>query len=87
MPYIPQELRTEFELALKGLEGKIGLHIKKGELTYLFYRMALRYIAMRGKSYDTISSAIGSLNDTSEELRRRILNPYEDEQREKNGDI
>jgi len=95
MPYIKQEDKDKYEPELKGLRRKlldggqrVGIHppIPKGDLTYLAYSLGLSYFKNR-ESYTTISTAISSLYDAAEELRRRHLNPYEDEKIEENGDV
>jgi len=85
MPYIPQESRKDYDLALQDLD--FDEKAKKGELTYVLYVIALRYIETKGTSYTTVSDAIGCLTDSAEEIRRRILNPYEDEKIKENGDV
>jgi len=38
-------------------------------------------------SYQNLSDVIAALNDSAEEIRRRLLIPYEDKAIEKNGDL
>lgn len=88
MPYTKKEDREKFEPELKKLIDKIKkAETAKGDLTYLVYVIALEYIKSKGKSYTNISSAISSLQDAAEEMRRQVLNPYEDEKIKENGGI
>lgn len=87
MPYIDQKTRDELEPALKPILDKIGLHTKKGELTYILYSIALKYLNTHGRNYNNISETISSVTDVEAEMRRRILGPYEDQAIQKNGDI
>jgi hypothetical protein len=79
MPYIKQSRRDEIA------EG--GNPEDKGELNYIISSILLYYVQYHGKSYQTISDAIGAAQDAAEEFRRRVLNPYEDEKIKENGDI
>ncbi len=83
MPYILQERRNKYE----SLEDIVPKDVVKGELTYCFYHLALQYINQTGERYQNISDAIAALNDAAAEVRRRVLEPYEDKQIAKNGDI
>lgn len=87
MPYTKKEDREKYEPFLKGLRDKMKkVENSKGDLTYLVYCLGLEYF--KGKeSYTKISSAISSLNDAAEEIRRRHLNPYEDKKIQENGDV
>ncbi len=87
MPYITQKERATFEPMLANLKDRIGNFTSKGELTYLFYCLALEYIKKHGESYTNISNTISSLNDAGEEIRRKVLNGYEDKKIIENGDV
>jgi hypothetical protein len=89
MPYTTLQDREKFNPTFQEFLLKMEncRDISKGDLTYLLYVLAKRYIQLKGKSYTHISSAISSLIDAAEELRRRELNPYEDEKIKENGDI
>ncbi|MEK6757722.1 MAG: hypothetical protein AABX88_01205 [Nanoarchaeota archaeon] len=87
MPYIPKKDKEKYEPALSELRKLIASDMKKGELTYLVYALGLESINKKGKSYTNISSAISCLDDAKEELRRRHLNPYEDEKIKENGNV
>lgn len=84
MPYIQKNRRKTLDSCFLTLYLEIET---KGELTYCLYRIVKDYIKMKGKSYQNISEAISSVADTEHELRRRVLNPYEDKKIKENGDI
>lgn len=86
MPYITQGDKNKYESILRTLRNLINKDTKKGELTYLVYALGLEFFKGR-ESYTNISTAISSLQDAAEELRRRHLNPYEDRKIEENGDV
>ena len=79
MPYINKDNRKQILTGRKP-QGK-------GELCFLVYYIASLYIVETGTRYPVISDAIAALNDAAEEIRRRILNPYEDKKMAENGDI
>ena len=81
MPYIDQE-RRKAVLDILG-DGPQT----KGELCFYYYTMSLAFIEEQGRSYQNISDAIAALNDAAHELRRRVLDPYEDKKIVENGDI
>ena len=58
-----------------------------GELTYVYYKLALAYIADRGQSFQSIGEAVGALEATKQELYRRVGGPYEDQKLIANGDV
>ena len=74
MPYIPKERR--------GKEPE-----KAGELSYEFAVAIVKYIRKKGKSYQALNDIIGALEACRFEMVRRLVNPYEDEKRSKNGDV
>lgn len=87
MPYILNKHREKYNECLKLIENNLEGVVNKGELTYLFYAIGVKYINIQGASYNNISNAISCLNDAAEELRRRKLNPYEDIKLYENGGI
>lgn len=86
MPYIPDEDRKKYEPQLSELRQRVNGGIPKGDLTYLVYSLGLEFFKGR-ESYTNISTAISCLQDAAEELRRRHLNPYEDQKMKENGDV
>jgi DNA-binding protein len=80
MPYITKEAREELKKAIRS-------PANKGELNYVLTLFMLHYVQHQGASYQTISDAISAATDAGEEMRRRLLNPYEDKKIRQNGDI
>lgn len=60
---------------------------KKGELTYVIYKLMKQYVNNMDPSYQSISDAISAGIDAAEEFRRQELNPYEDVKRDIEGGI
>ena len=94
MPYIKEDRKKTLLVSkenVKTLEEtleQIGRAMfEKGELTYCVYKLGLEYLNNHKKNYQNISDCIAAMNDSAEEFRRRILNPYEDEKIKQNGDI
>jgi hypothetical protein len=84
MPYINPERRKAL-----WCESRIDLDNEirtKGELNFRITELMIDYIVNQGLSYTNISEAIAAANDAAEEMRRRILNPYEEKMIKKNGD-
>lgn len=75
MPYIPKKDRSKL------------FPETKGELNYLVTTIALDFLKKKGLTYQNISDSIAALNDAASELRRRVLDFYEDEMIHTNGDL
>lgn len=92
MPYISQEDRDyldgEFGDLIEHLanlitnvpSGKTG-----GALNYVICRLAMN--SQPADGYTDLSNMIGHVESAAKEMRRRLLDPYEDECIEKNGDL
>jgi hypothetical protein len=81
MPYIrPNERPTLDEVEefmnLRGVQAD-------GDLNYILFRMALRL----RPSYDNYKNFLGELEEAAQEIRRRLLVPYEEMKRQENGDV
>ncbi len=76
MPYITQERRDNFDSIST-----------PGELNYAFTMVALEYLRMHGKSYDTLNAITGALENCKLEFYRRVVIPYEEEKIKLNGDV
>lgn len=85
MPYIHNDKRELF--AHVGSNGRHPKLETKGELNYEVTLKALKYIKTNGVGYKNISDAIAALQDAADELKRRLLHPYEDAMIKKNGDL
>ena len=85
MPYITPKAREQYAEVLEELWRTLPDN-PKGHLTYVLYHIASDWIAGR-RDYQNISDACAALRDAEAELRRRVLNPYEDAKRKLNGGI
>lgn len=75
MPYITKErARTIREAYLGDIE-------TKGELNYAITTLLVEYLVNNGKSYQTISDVVAAAQDAADEMKRRVLAPYEDDKR------
>jgi len=80
VPYIPQNKRPPLDIIVRQMAD-----VKpNGELNYLLFAYALRNIK---PSYNNYKELIGELNCAIEEIRRRLLDPYEDLKIKENGDV
>jgi hypothetical protein len=79
MPYID-------EIARRSIDDSQS-PITKGELNYAITRLMVKFVALGGKRYHVISDAIAAAQDAADEMKRRVLAPYEDKQCDKNGDV
>lgn len=61
--------------------------VDTGDLTYLFFKLAVRYITLHGVSYEVLASVVAALENTKLEFYRRHVAPYEDEKIRENGDV
>ena len=59
----------------------------KGELNYVICELTGQLISKSRISYEEISKWITAIEDAADELRRRLLHPYEDAKRFENGDV
>ena len=85
MPYIKQRNRNEIDEAIEKLVEHI---MSKGDLNYAICELVgQRILEQERISYTTISECIDAVHDAETELRRRILEPYEDSKIEENGDV
>lgn len=80
MPYIKAERRSAIDVL-----GETPAN--KGELTYAFYVLALRYLRLRGKSFDVLGDIVAALEQAKDEFQRRVIHPYEDQKIQENGDV
>lgn len=85
MPYISKDKRVFYDTLLSGLG--VGGFKKKGDFAYFLYAAAKYYLNNRLKDYTNIHDCIYTYESVADELKRRLLHPYEDERREENGDI
>jgi len=85
MPYITDEEKREMSDAIGGL--KIFIE-SKGDLNYAICELVGRLILDDDRlSYTTMSEWIDAVHDAEAELRRRLLDRYEDLKMDENGDV
>lgn len=87
MPYIDRPKRPSLDEALEPVLKKIALGRDKGEINYIFMRLALAWLRQRGQSYDSLSDVEAILADVRSEFHDRYTRPYEDKKRAENGDV
>jgi hypothetical protein len=83
LPYIPSIDRPKLDRApVKDVAPK-----NVGELTYVFYKLALNYFRRNGGRFQQIAEVRAALVSALSEFDRRVASPYEDEAIERNGDV
>jgi hypothetical protein len=89
MPYINPNRRSLFDPEIEELITQMrDADSVKGDVNYAVTRLVLGVLRPRGGwSYSTLSEAIGVLRDSEVEIRRRLLDPYENDVIRKNGDV
>lgn len=84
MPYIPDKYKDEMKDAINDLFMFID---SKGDLNYAICELVGKVILETGVSYTNMSEKIDAVHDAETELRRRLLNAYEDIKIFENGDV
>ena len=86
MPYTKYEDRTpKMQQAISTLINEIN---NKGDLNFVICELTGHLIIKSGgMGYTNISNWIDGVHGAERELTRRLLNPYEDEKIEENGDL
>ena len=90
MPYIKNEDRIVLEDDLKNLltdMRELGDNLTAGTLNYLFTRISLEYMKIKGLRYQNGNDVMGALEGAKLEFYRRVLSSYEDLSIAKNGDV
>lgn len=82
MPYIKPGKRLVMDQVVK-IMFDAGIEAN-GDLNYILFRYAKYHIP---QNYNSIKNFLGELNEAAEEIRRRILAPYEEEKMKENGDV
>jgi len=82
MPYVRQVLRPDLDLVV-ALMKKIDVRAN-GDLNYILFAFCKRHIK---PTYHNYKNFLGELNESSAEIRRRLLAPYEKRKIEENGDV
>ena len=84
MPYIKDKDKQEMNDAIEDLQVWIN---SKGDLNYAICELVGKIILDTGISYTNISEWIDGVHGAEEELRRRLLDKYEDFKIFENGDV
>ena len=85
MPYIKDKDKYDMVESIEELQNWIR---SKGDLNYAICQLVGNLI-LDGKkiSYTTMSEWIDAVHDAEQELRRRLLDPYEEKKMIENGDV
>lgn len=82
MPYTNRDRRMSMNQEVS----KINIE-NKGDLTAAIFQLQLMFIDNHELNYQNISDAIAACNDSNDEIKRRIRDPYEDKCITSNGDF
>jgi hypothetical protein len=82
MPYINQR-----DILKKKIDELLPYIVSKGYLNYLICELTGQIILRSGLSYTNIFEWIDAVHDAECEMRRRLLEPYEDSKIEEFGDL
>jgi hypothetical protein len=83
MPYIKQEFRKEYDIALNSIK-----EIKtKGDLEYCIYYLMKLYMVDKCVNYSNLHDTVYSAQHCADEFRRNYLDKREDFAKAENGDI
>lgn len=82
MPYIPQERRPRMDKVVEALK---EANVKAdGDLNYILYKFCKETVT---PGYNNLKNFCGELRQCAVEIERRILGPYEDSAKTRNGDV
>jgi hypothetical protein len=91
MPYIKQEDRKKYDDNIASIVEVLlstDEDSAKGELNYIIYSIIKKYIISKGERYFRYNDFVGGvLSCCQMELYRRLVEPYEDKAKDKNGDV
>ena len=82
MPYIKKDKRLEMDIIVDSMVNA-GVNAN-GDLNYILYKFAKYHIE---PGYNNYKNFLGELNEAAEEIRRRLLAPYEDKKIIENEDV
>jgi len=82
VPYIKKEQRKDLDVIIKLMVEK-GIKAD-GDLNFILYKFCKYHVE---KNYNSLKNYLGELNEAAEEIRRRILVPYEKKKQKINGEI
>ena len=84
MPYIPDKEKHEMA---DYIDDVVKFIESKGDLNYAICELVGKVILNDGISYTKMSEKIDAVHDAEAELRRRLLDPYENLKITENGDV
>ena len=87
MPYIPKNMRPQYNAVLALIRVNKSAFECVGELNYLITKICNIYLKKKGISYTSLNEVVGVLECVKLELTRRKVVPYEKEKMETNGDV
>jgi len=88
MPYISKEEREILAPITDVIFRNYKLISRKGRLNYLICMLAMaRLFELQLVNYDNVSEMVDAVHDAEAELRRRLLDKYEDLAILRNGDV
>ena len=82
MPYIPKWRREILDPIVNMMADKVVGG--DGDLNYVLFKFAKYHVP---HNYNSIKNYCAELNECANEIRRRILAPYEDERKNEHGEI
>jgi hypothetical protein len=84
VPFIEKERRKFYDPHIEEMQKYI---ITKGELHYIYFKLAMHYIKNHGIRYDTLSDVKGVLHDCADMIHSFLMVMYESMKRSENGDV
>lgn len=88
MPYILQTRREKLDLAINDvLDGLEKINAGAGDYNYVITSLLLGFIELHGTRYEHFNTVHGILDCVGKEFYRRFTAPYEDQAKERNGDV
>lgn len=82
MPYIMEQRRKE--IAEWPASGALET---TGELNYILTELMCAYVREKGLRYATLNDVVGAVEGAKAEFQRRVVAPYEDKMKTRNGDV
>jgi hypothetical protein len=79
MPYVEHHTRNRLALYHPHM-------MHPGELNFAITSLLIDYLKTNGRSYRTMHDIVGALESAKAEFQRRVINPYEQNKLEENGD-
>jgi len=88
MPYIEFDKRMSFDVEIQALANGLMQdgYVDAGELNYAITRL-IQLVTPSALRYSHIATVSGVLQNVYSEWYRRVVVPYEDEKRRRNGDV